>query len=127
VRFLFAGVAVAVLDTVGEYVTHARTILQDTTSPYRYATADLKEALALAVYDARRVRPDLFLTHNATVVPDLTSATADGTAVTMDKMYRFSLVHYMVGHVMKRDEEEVSEARASAFLQAYRTTLVAGL
>jgi hypothetical protein len=113
----------AVLDTVANYVTEARAILQDTQVPYRYSDADLKNALGLGVYEARRLRADLFMDHVDTVVPDITSATADATNVAIDKMYRLQLVHFMVGHVMKRDEEEASEARAGGFLGAFRTTL----
>jgi hypothetical protein len=117
---------VAVLNSTSNYTLAARTILQDTTAPYRYSEEDLKEALGLAMYEAHRLRPDLFLTHNAINVPDIDSATLGVSAITMDKRYRLALVHFMVGHVMKRDEEEASEARASAFLQTFRATLTMG-
>jgi hypothetical protein len=117
---------VAALDTVANYVTEARTILQDATVPYRYSDADLKNALGLGIYEVRRLRPDLFLGHNTHTMPDITSATADGTTVTFDKMYRMVLVHFIVGHVTKRDEEEASEARAAAFLQAALGSLTGG-
>jgi hypothetical protein len=116
---------VAALDTVGDYLTEARTILQDTVVPYRYSDAEMKTALGLAVYEARRIRPDVFRVHNGTTVPDITTATGSGTAVTLDKMYRLALVHFIVGHVSKRDEEEASEARAGAFLTAFRTQFLA--
>jgi hypothetical protein len=114
----------AVLNTVADYIAQARTILQDTTaSAYRYSDNDLKEALGLAIYETRRIRPDLFLGHNTTTVPDIDSATTTNTPVTMDRQYRVALVHFMVGHVGKRDEEEASD-RAGAFLNAYRTQLL---
>jgi hypothetical protein len=113
----------AVLDTVADYMAQARTLLQDTITPYRYSDNDLKEALALAIYETRRIRPDLFLGHNTTTMPDITTATTTNTPVTMDRQYRVALVHFMVGHVGKRDEEEAMD-RAGAFLQAFRTQLL---
>lgn len=109
------------LAVVSDYVNEARTILQDRFTPYRYATADLKNALGFAVYEARKYRPDLF---PLGVVPDITDATADGTAVSMDRQYRLPLVYYMVSHVSLRDEEEGSDSRAAAYQRLFLTKLV---
>ena len=48
------------LDTVQDYVSAARVLLQDTVAPYRYSDADMIAELNLAILEAKRVRPDLF-------------------------------------------------------------------
>lgn len=109
------------LNTVSEYVTKTRELLQDTTAPNRYSSGDLKDALGFALSEARRLRPDLF---PAGAVPDINSATSDGTAVVMDVQYRLALVYYMVGHAMLRDDEEGSQQLARTYKQQFGAQLV---
>lgn len=109
------------LATVGDYVTEARTLLQDSRTPYRYPTADLKGALGLALYEARKLRPDLFV---GGAVQDIEGTTADGTTVTMDRQFRMALVYYIVGHAAMRDEEEGSDTRGAAFKRAFAVQLL---
>ena len=45
----------AALTTVADYITGARRLLLDETSPYRYSDADLVDALNYAHLDARRI------------------------------------------------------------------------
>ena len=45
------------LATVAEYVAEARRLLQDQTTPYRTATGELQDALGIALYEMRRLRP----------------------------------------------------------------------
>lgn len=110
----------AVLATVSQYVSLARTLLQDTVdSPYRYPDADLVLALSLALAEAKKLRPDLFIN-----LALQSFTTNDTTAVTMDEMYRIPLVYYMIGHVQLRDDEQVQDQRAAAFIGMFRTQLV---
>lgn len=109
------------LATVGDYVSEARALLQDRLTPFRYATADLKGALGLGLYEARKLRPDLFA---GGTVPDVDGGTADGTAVVMDRQFRMALVYYIVGHISMRDEEEGSDSRGAAFKRAFAVQLL---
>lgn len=107
------------LETVQKYVAAARTLLQDTVnSPYRYSDADLLLALSDAFPEAKKLRPDLFIT---TTLQDFPAN--DTTVVTFDPMYRMALVYYMVGKMQLRDDEETQDQRAAAFLSMFQAKL----
>ena len=105
------------LDTVSDYVGRARVLLQDTVSPYRYSDADLVENLNMAMLEARRLRPDLFIGRSDDL-PDF-GATSDSTAVDIDAMYRMALLYYICGQAQLRDEEDTQDARATIFLNKF--------
>lgn len=117
----------ATLDTVQKYVNRARTLLLDTAAPYRYTTDDLVEALNMGILEARRIRPDLFRSffRSEDGLPEFTSD-APGLAeeVEIDEQYRVSFVYYMVGQIQLRDEEDVQDARAAAFLNKFTSQLL---
>jgi predicted GNAT superfamily acetyltransferase len=105
------------LDTVADYVTRARVLLQDTIESYRYSDADLVEGLNQGLMESRRLRPDLFI---FTTVPSYTEADiAAETAVEIDEQFRVAYVYYMVGNAHLRDEEDTADARAAAFLNKF--------
>jgi hypothetical protein len=107
------------LNTTADYVAQARELLQDVVnSPYRYSDTSLLNALTNAFPEAKKLRPDLFLT---TALQTFT--TVDTTAVTFDPMYRMALVYYMVGMAQLRDDEEVQDQRAAAFLSMFAAKL----
>lgn len=107
------------LETVSDYIAYARELLQDTKdTPYRYSDMSLVRALALSLPEAKKLRPDLFL--NVTI-PSITAN--DITPVPMDEMYRTALVYYMVGIAQLRDDEEVQDQRAAAFLTMFQAKL----
>jgi hypothetical protein len=108
------------LDTVQDYITEARTLLQDLVVPYRYADSELLSALSDAFMDARRLRPDMFLP-TYTTLP--TYATVDTTAVSLDPMYRRAFVYFMCGTAQMRDEESTEDSRAAMFLERFAKTL----
>jgi len=108
------------LDVVSDYVSLARVLLQDTVnSPYRYSDSELVTALSLAFMEAKFLRPDLFL--GVTTIPNFT--VNDATAVSWDPMYRVAMVYYMCGHAQMRDDEEVQDTRAAAFLALFKAKL----
>lgn len=111
------------LDTVGKITDYARVLLQDTLEPFRYPTADLINNLNAGLLDARRLRPDLFL-YTPTDVP---SYSATSEIVDIDQQYRMALVYYVAGQAQLRDEEDVTDARAAAFIDRFTTTLIAPL
>ena len=111
----------AALDTVGKIVSYARTLLQDTYEPaFRYSTAELIDALNAGLLDARRLRPDLFL-YTSTDVPSYTTASE---AVDIDQQYRLALVYFILGTAQFRDEEDVQDARAAAYMLKFTSMLV---
>jgi hypothetical protein len=108
------------LDTVGKIVDYSRVLLQDTLEPYRYPTASLIDNLNVALLDARRLRPDLFL-YTSTDVP---SYSATSEIVDIDQQYRMALVYYVAGTAQMRDEEDVTDARAMLFMQKFTSLLI---
>lgn len=94
--------------------------MQDTVEPYRYATQDLVDGLNNAILEARRLRPDLMRPYfrDPESLPEYSAALPD-TKVTIDPMYRVSFVYYIVGYIQLRDEEDVTDQRASAFLSKF--------
>jgi hypothetical protein len=103
------------LSTTSDYGAAARILLQDQTAPLRYPDTDLALALSIALEEAHRLRPDLFL--GITSVPTYTAL--DTTAVTMDERYRMALVYYIAGWTQMRDDEYTQDGRAGVFLQKF--------
>ena len=107
--------------TVADYVDAARSLLQDTVNaPYRYPTADLVRALNMAMLEARKLRPDLFITNPT--VPDYVNA--DVTVVAMDQMYRVPVLEYIVGMAQLRDEEDTQDQRAAIFFGLFTSKML---
>src|SRR5258708_10627823 len=99
------------LATTSDYGAAARILLQDQTAPLRFPDGDLALALSIALEEAHRLRPDIFL--GVSAVPSYT--TLDTTAVTMDERYRMALVYYVTGWIQMRDEEYTQDSRAGVF------------
>lgn len=108
------------LDTVQNYVDDARVLLQDQRVPYRYPDADLVLALNMSLLEAKKLRPDLFLNRS---VPTYTTG-AMSTPVVIDEMYRVPHLYYIVGQAQLRDDEEVQDQRAAAFLNMFTQKLL---
>lgn len=106
------------LDTVQDYLTRARTILQDEVEPYRYSDVDLVEALNMALMEVRRLRPEAVASSLNTAFPEY-SAGSLATAVEMDVQLRSALVYYICGHVHLRDSEVEEGSRAASFLNKF--------
>lgn len=112
------------LDTVGQIVGRARTLLQDTVEPYRYPTPDLISALNEACMEAKRLRPDLYL---RTLKLTLPSFAAEADTVTEEKIpseYRVAFVYYIVGNAQLQDEEDVQDQRATVFLNKFTAQML---
>lgn len=108
------------LETVGDLVANARVLLQDLVVPYRYNTNELVAALNIALADARRIRPDIFLPNFT--VPVYTEADTAVT-VTFPVFYKSALLYFMVGFAHLRDEEDTADARAAALMLMFSTSL----
>ena len=111
----------ATLATVGDFVTEARVLLQDTRVPFRYADAELIMALNIGLREARRLRADLFLDNLDFTLPDLvtTGAGVMAQAVPMEDFYRPAFIYFMVGRAQLRDQEDTTDQRAGALIQKF--------
>lgn len=109
------------LDTVADYVTQTRVLLQDEYGPsYRYTSEQIVQALNLGLQRARQVRADLFLANDG-VIPYFT--VEDNTLVPFSPLYRQGLLYWIVGQIQIRDAEDVTDARAAAMQNAFITQL----
>lgn len=106
----------AVLDTVGKYITECRALLQDSVVPYRYSDADIIGALNLGLAEAYRLRPDLFLNGYTFELPFLAIST---DPIPVEPQYRSAFSYYIVGRLSLRDEEDTQDARASSLLNKF--------
>jgi hypothetical protein len=118
---------VAELDTVQDYVTKSRTMLQDLISPYRFSDDELVGNLNAAILDTRRIRPDLFYQYmttpySKTDLPFFVSSSMSDM-VDFEPMYRMALVYHMVGYTQLQNNENVDDQRGMAFMQRWTQIL----
>jgi hypothetical protein len=112
------------LNTVADYIKDARTLLQDTIPEYRYSDPSLLVGLNVALLEARRIRPDLFV-FNLLVNGQVQAFTAvDDTYVVMEPPFRLALLHGLCGHALERDQEDVQDIRATTFLGLFNAGLI---
>lgn len=112
------------LETVGQYMEEARRLLQDEISPYRYPDDDLVDSLNIGLMEARRLRADLFLPLFDIPWTDPSGDIDIDTPVSMDPMYRHSLVYYMVGRMQLRDDEPTVDQRAASLMTKFTAQLL---
>jgi hypothetical protein len=110
------------LDTVQDYIDRARVLLQDGTSPYRYSDDELMQGLNMAVLEARRIRPDMFVETDDADLPYFTAVGNSTTAI--DVQFRSAFLYYVVGHAQLRDEEDTQDARSVALLSKFTAQLL---
>lgn len=104
------------LDTVSDYLTDARVLLQDQIAPYRYDDPSLLIALNVALLEGRRLRADLFVFNDRCggFVPAY--QVNDNTLVPIEQQFRLAFLHGLVAHAIERDQEDVQDERAVQFL-----------
>jgi hypothetical protein len=115
------------LETVGDYLSDARTLLQDVIPPYRYDDLSLLMAFNVTLLEARRLRADLFIyntdcTRNPGQVPFYSAV--DAEQVPMEVSFRLPMVYGLVGHALARDQDDYQDSRASSFMQLFGVALV---
>lgn len=111
------------LDTVSDYLSTARTLLQDTFSgSYRYSDAELVNGLNLALLEMFKLRPDLFI--GVTTVPSYSAALPAASVTAVDQRYRTAVLYYICGHAHLRDEEQTEDARAGGFMTKFLAQLM---
>ena len=112
------------LETVADYISDARTLLLDKISPYRYDDASLCVALNVTLLEARRVRPDLFVFCSPVVQHFEEQDIEALTLVKMEEQFRLAILHGLVGHAIERDQEDIQDSRATAFLTIMSNILI---
>lgn len=110
------------LKFVRDYVAEARVLLLDKIAPYRYTDLELVSALNVTLVEGRRLRPDLFLYKGKDDVQSF--ILVDDTVVRMELSFRLALVYGICGYAFARDQEDVQDARATAFMETFRNMLV---
>jgi hypothetical protein len=120
----FSDVDQPTLNSVADYVADARTLLQDLIPDYRYNEASMLTALNVALLEARRIKPELFV-YNWEVGGQVQSfKEVDDTYVDIEPQFRLALLHGLCGHALERDQEDVQDTRATAFLALFTQGLV---
>lgn len=105
------------LDTVDDYISEARVLMQDEVEEYRYPDASLVSNLNQGLMEMRRLRPDMFI---GRTVPSYSA----GDTVAVDEQFRQALLFFIIGMAQLRDEEDTQDARASQYLASFRGKLL---
>lgn len=119
--------SVSALETVGDYLSDARTLLQDTVFPYRYDDISLTQSLNVTLMDARGKRPDLFLgdlTKTNFKLSGAFSANTPSDPVPIEAQFRLAILYGMLSHALARDQEDTQDARSEAFQTKFIGKLV---
>jgi hypothetical protein len=108
------------MQTVQDYITASRILLQDTTPAPRYPDTDFQLALDIALDEAYRIRPDFFIN-----LPPVSIVTQPLTFVPpIPRGYQSAFLYYITGQVQLRDAEEVTDARSGAMLNKFTSQLL---
>ena len=103
------------LNTVTDYVTASRTLLQDVVVPPRYDDPSLLTALNLTLLEARRVRADLFIYNHKFRGQAQAFTNVDLTYVDIEPQFRLGILYGMVAHAYMRDQEDYTDDKATAY------------
>ena len=105
-------------------VNDARVLLSDEVTDLnpepRYTEAQLIGYAVTALSEARRVRPDLFLSNLTT---SFSSYTVSSTVPIADE-YLVCLVDYVVHRAELRDDEFAVDGRSAMLMQKFKSTLL---
>lgn len=114
------------LTSVTDYINDSRVLLQDLIAPYRYDDASLLVALNVSLMEARRLRADMFvLRRRQPGEPEVPQFNQNANQpVPIEQQFRLAILHGMVGYAFERDQDDVQDARAAAFLRTFQDMLV---
>jgi hypothetical protein len=96
--------------------------LLDKVQPYRYSNDEIIVGLNIALQEARRLRADFFVTRFGNEVPYFESVS--GEEVPVEPQFRMGFVYGIAAHTILRDDEDVQDQRANAFLDKFHDILV---
>ena len=111
--------------TVQQVIEAARGIVQDAREPYRYSTSDLAGYVSEAMAEARRARPDLFMTTLRDPLPVYTASTLTAI-IPLPDSYFSQVVNYVAGRTDLREDEFAQDGRAITLIQAFGVSLTGG-
>lgn len=111
--------------TISDLITTARALIKDNREGVtpRHSDAKLIRYLNLALSDARRLRPDLFLPSVATTDVVYTDANLN-TVFPLEYSYVTPFVEYMAAMVSLEEDEYVAEGRAQALAARFAAKLL---
>ena len=113
------------LDTITDYINDCRTLLLDSTLPFRYSDDSLVTAMNVTLLEARRIRADLFVYNKLVTgqkVPYFIGN--DGTKLVMEEQFRLAILHGMMAHALMRDQEDIQDERAGAYMKMFNDMLL---
>ena len=115
--------ATSALETVADYVSDVRTLLQDVIAPYRYDDPSLLVALNVTLLETRRLRADLFVFKHHEAVPAF-GPNVDDTEVDIEPPFRLAVAFGMAAHALARDQEDIQDARSATFMKVFNDLLL---
>ena len=111
--------------TVGDVIKAAREIIQDERAPYRVSDDSLARYVSEAVSEARRLRPDLFLTSLRNDIL-LYKETNLSLVIPLPDMLYPQVVNYVAGRTDLREDTFSQDGRAILLMQAFGVALAGG-
>lgn len=111
---------------LSDVLREARNVLQDTDSNnYRYTDARLIDAYNLALSEAWRLRPDLFITTYAAGVPLVANSVTPSTvSFPLDTQFFAPFCDYVAGRTELADDEFSVDGRAMGLVSSFKQSLV---
>ena len=124
-----SGTTVGTARTIAMLIAQARTMLQDLQAvpSYRYLDQELIDNINGAMIDARRMRPDLFLSFGLRVplpvfgIADI----AAGTLFPIDESCFVAFVYYVVGRAEMREDTFADNSRAVTLMNKFTSQMMA--
>jgi hypothetical protein len=110
--------------TITDYITDARTLLQDTIAPYRYDDGSLVIAMNVALLEGRRLRPDLFVFSRFAKGGVPSFQANDGTLLDIEEPFRLAFLHGLCAHALERDQEDIQDERSATFMKIFTNMLI---
>lgn len=113
------------LSTVADYILAARTLMQDSSVPYRYSDITIVNNLNAGIGESYRIRPDMWLAYYELDLPGY-SAALPNVVVDIPVAFRLGFLYLVVGLTQLADQEDTSDARAGQLIQKFSSTLLTG-
>ena len=105
--------------TIQDLITEARGYIQDSESDYyRYSDADLVTYLNDAIFEIRRLRPDVFVNSFDTDVSQFTTSNLSSNFPLPGQFFT-ATAYFIAGSAGLRDDEHVLEGRAMGLLNSF--------
>lgn len=103
----------------------ARDLVQDTVpGAYRYSDDSAYRALNMALREARRTRPDLFLWDGVLNEAPTINGGNVGTPLAIDSQFENAFALYVAGYLELREDQFTNDGRAVTLLTQFKGVLV---